>query len=133
MEALRRAQKCMSFSGPISGPRNILFFPKEILSSGVGCLFRTQSLISPVFVLVPSLKSFWGRSGVTWSRSGVVLGLFWGRSQVRPRSFWACSGIVWCCPEIVLGSFQGRSEVVLGSSEAILRSFWGRSRVMKGS
>jgi hypothetical protein len=27
-------------------------------------LFRTQFLISPVFVLVPALKSFWGRSGV---------------------------------------------------------------------
>ena len=46
VEALRRVQKCMSFSGPISGPRNNLIFPGEVLSSAVGCLFPAQFLIS---------------------------------------------------------------------------------------
>lgn len=48
VEALCRVQKCISFSGPISGPRNNSICPREVLSSVVGCLFRAQFLISGI-------------------------------------------------------------------------------------
>ncbi len=48
VEALCRVQKCISFSGPISGPMDKSIFPREDLSSVVGCLFRAQILISRI-------------------------------------------------------------------------------------